>query len=256
MILLVAVVVLVAVVPLAGGRLGALADLRISAAWLLFAALALQVAVLTVPVAGGDGVHRLAHLASYGLAAAFVARNRALPGLWLLAAGGASNAAAITANGGVMPATPSAFSTAGIDRLPPGMANSAPSEDAPLWFLGDVFALPAAWPLATVFSVGDMALVAGAAVLLWRVCGCGRSGRSAPPRCPALARDSRADACSVPPGRLLQAAGGDPAHPGSDANYRGYGSWLYARTIVGPLRGRGLGAGGLRRGRSTARGAS
>jgi hypothetical protein len=34
-------------------------------------------------------------------------------------------------------------------------------EGARLWFLGDVFAIPASWPLANVFSVGDLLIAIG-----------------------------------------------------------------------------------------------
>ena len=42
-------------------------------------------------------------------------------------------------------------------------ANAAYVEHARLWFLGDVFAIPASWPLANVFSVGDVLIALGAA---------------------------------------------------------------------------------------------
>lgn len=177
MILLYVVAALALAVPLCGGHLGAIADIRLRMALLLVAALGVQVLVLTVPVEGSDLAHRLAHLGSYGLAGGFVLANRRVPGVPMLALSGGGNLAAIGTNGGVMPASERAFQLAGIDQLPAGLANSAPTEGAPLWFLGDVFALPASWPVATVFSVGDVGLALGAAVLLWRVCGCGRWGR-------------------------------------------------------------------------------
>ena len=72
----------------------------------------------------------------------------------------------------VMPASRSALATAGLE--PTGdasFANSDLVEGAHLAFLGDVFAIPAGWPGANVFSVGDVLLVAGALLALHVICG-------------------------------------------------------------------------------------
>ena len=45
--------------------------------------------------------------------------------------------------------------TAGLDVRSGEFANSDLVENAHLAFLGDVFAIPAGWPGANVFSVGD-----------------------------------------------------------------------------------------------------
>lgn len=169
MVVLAALLLAIVSVPLAGGRLTALADLRFRHPWLLGLALGLQVLIISV-VPGGDGVlHELAHVLSYVLAAIFVRANRHVPFLWLVACGGLMNFAAIAANGGVMPASASALETAGL-RLGDGFANSAPLANPRLAFLGDIFAVPASWPLSNVFSAGDVLLVLGAVVLLHRVC--------------------------------------------------------------------------------------
>jgi len=62
-----------------------------------------------------------------------------------------------------MPATHGALATAGVTPSGETFANSAYVEHARLWFLGDVFAIPASWPLANVFSVGDVLIALGAA---------------------------------------------------------------------------------------------
>jgi MFS family permease len=49
--------------------------------------------------------------------------------------------------------------------------NSGAVADPKLWFLGDVFALPAGFPMANVFSVGDVLIVVGAFILVHCVCG-------------------------------------------------------------------------------------
>jgi Family of unknown function (DUF5317) len=168
---LVAVVLLGALtVPLFGGRLGALADLRAGWAWTLVAALALQLLALYLPGLP-DGARAGLLLASYPVAAVFVVANRHLPGIWLIGLGAASNFLAMALNGGVMPAAPSALSAAGLPAEPDGFANSAALPDPRLPWLGDVFAIPASWPLSNVFSVGDLCIALGAVWALHRVCG-------------------------------------------------------------------------------------
>ena len=157
-------------VPLAGGRLGALADVRFERAWALPAALGLQMLIVYVlPGAPGE-VLNAAHVASYVLALVFVVANRRVPGLLVIAAGGALNFVAIAANGGVMPASPAALATAGLADTPGQFASSAGVEHPMLGFLGDVFAVPASWPVHNVFSVGDVLIVAGAAIALHVIC--------------------------------------------------------------------------------------
>jgi hypothetical protein len=161
--------VLVAV-PLTGGRLGALAEVRLRAPALAIAAIALQVLVISVlPSTAPAWVGRSGHLASYALLAAFAWANRRVPGVALMAAGGALNALAIAVNGGVMPAAPGALAAAGIPA-PHGFENSAALAHPHLIALGDVFAVPAALPGSGVFSVGDVLLVAGAAWGVHRLC--------------------------------------------------------------------------------------
>ncbi len=99
------------------------------------------------------------HLATFAPAGVFIWANRHLPGAIVMAAGGALNLTVIAANGGVMPARPAAWSAAGLpDVTDEVYANSLPTPDATLWVLGDVFYIPAGWPLANVFSIGDVLL--------------------------------------------------------------------------------------------------
>ena len=105
------------------------------------------------------------------VAGLFLVANRELPGIPLVVLGAAANLLAIAANGGVMPASPSALATAGLPPEQPGFANSAALAHPRLAFLGDVFAIPAGWPLANVFSVGDVLIAAGAAVAIHGLCG-------------------------------------------------------------------------------------
>ena len=168
---LVAVVVLSALaVPLAGGRLGALVELRLRHIWAIYAALGL--AVLGVGVPGlPDGLRSLLLVAAYPVGAVFLLANRRVPGMALVGLGAALNLLAIAANGGVMPASAEALAAAGLPVGAPGFESSAALADPRLAFLGDVFAVPAAWPLSNVFSVGDVCIGAGLAWGVHRVCG-------------------------------------------------------------------------------------
>jgi MFS family permease len=157
-------------VPIAGGRLSALADLRVRKLWALLTALGIQLLVVSGPFHYEGGLARPLHLFTYAAAAYFLYANRNIPGLWLIAVGGATNFAAIAANSGVMPASPSAMTAAGLVHAPEGFTNSQVVANPNLAFLGDVFALPSPWPLANVFSIGDILIVLGAVVALHRVC--------------------------------------------------------------------------------------
>src|SRR4051794_19470971 len=170
-ILLGLLIVSVATVPLAGGRLSRLADLRFTRAWAGLTALALQYATVKLFSHADNGLLSGLHLVSYGLLFYFLAGNLHVPGLLVLAAGGALNAVAIAANDGVMPARPEALATAGILQAPGEFVNSGAVTSPKLWFLGDVFALPRVFPMANVFSIGDLLIVLGAFVLLHRLAG-------------------------------------------------------------------------------------
>jgi hypothetical protein len=68
-------------------------------------------------------------------------------------------------------------------RFPlPGYRNSTAVADPRLGFLGDVFAIPASWPLSNVFSVGDVLIAVGAVWGLHRVCGSRLAGPARPRR--------------------------------------------------------------------------
>jgi hypothetical protein len=90
----------------------------------------------------------------------------------LIALGAACNLLAIAANGGVMPASPTALAAAGLPMDTPGFQNSTALADPRLGFLGDVFFIPASWPLSNVFSVGDVLIALG---ILWALHGICRS---------------------------------------------------------------------------------
>ena len=171
MLFLVAVVVLAAVaVPLAGGRLGNLVEVRLRSGWAIFAALGLGIAATELPGLP-EGLRAALLVAAYPVAAVFLASNWRLPGMPLVAIGGAMNLVAITVNGGIMPASASALAGAGLPMDQPGFHNTTVLSDPQLAFLGDVFFIPASWPFSNVFSVGDILIALGVAWALHRICG-------------------------------------------------------------------------------------
>jgi hypothetical protein len=89
-----------------------------------------------------------------------VARNWRLAGMPIVALGALSNLAAISANGGFMPADAGALALAGFSG-PGDHTNSIVLADPALRPLTDIFALPAWVPLANVFSVGDVLIGVG-----------------------------------------------------------------------------------------------
>ncbi len=157
-------------VPLTGGRLSALATVQLRKVWLLPTALALQVLVISVVPHWPHTLLSGVHVATYGLAVAFVYANRHVPGVLLIGAGGVCNGVAIALNGGTLPASASALGRAGKQMDPNEFANSGVLTDPHLPWLGDQFAIPAGLPLANVFSIGDVLIVLGVAYGAHRIC--------------------------------------------------------------------------------------
>ncbi len=165
------IVLLFVSVPLTGGSLDRLADLDFRGVRWLMGALVAQLAIIVVAPGGDTEVHRAVHVGTYAAGAVFLWANRRIPGVLVLGAGAMLNAAAIAANGGVMPASAAAMRAAGMP-LPRGdeFVNSTPVADATLGFLGDVLAVPAWIPGAKVFSVGDLLIAVGATIVVHAAC--------------------------------------------------------------------------------------
>jgi hypothetical protein len=158
-------------VPVARGRLSALADLQLRKPGLAGAAILIQVLVISVLPFGDHTIHTSLHVLSYVLLGAFAFANRRLTGVPIIAIGGLSNFAAIAANGGVMPTAPSAARSLAVTGSSDEFLNSRVLDHPRLQFLGDVFPTPASWPLHNVFSIGDIVLLIGVFVLVHAACG-------------------------------------------------------------------------------------
>jgi Family of unknown function (DUF5317) len=144
---------------LIGGRPGRLGAIRFRWGGLIVLGLFAQLLLFSGPIASRVGdLGAPAYVASTGLVLLAVLRNLAIPGLQLVAAGAASNLAAIVANGGYMPASAAALAGHGH---PADYSNSVVLANPALAPLTDIFALPSWLPGANVFSIGDVAIVAG-----------------------------------------------------------------------------------------------
>jgi hypothetical protein len=197
MLLVITALALIATVPLAGGKLTRLADIRLRAVWAVLLAAAIQVAITQIP-GGSHAFHAGLHVFSYVLDAYFVFANRRLKGVPVVALGAALNVLAILANSGVMPASASALRIAGIAERA-GFDNSAAVAHAHLGFLGDVIPVPGPWPIGNVLSIGDLIICVGASIVLHRTCG-SRVARLARRRAPEggrMPRDARGSAAGI-----------------------------------------------------------
>jgi hypothetical protein len=166
MFILYAVVAGLLVGALLGGRLDGLAGVHFRWGWLAIVALAIQV-VLFSPVVGDrlGGASRWIYVASTALVVVVVAANVRLTGLPIVLLGAVSNLSAIVANGGAMPASPSALAALG-QRIGDGPTNSTLVAHPALEPLTDIFAMPAWLPLANIFSVGDVLIGVGVAIAI------------------------------------------------------------------------------------------
>jgi hypothetical protein len=161
---------------LAGGSLGRLE--RVSIRWAPVAMIGLlaQLVLFLGPVAGRVGELGMpVYVISTAAVLVVVIRNARLPGLALVAAGAASNLAAIVANGGYMPASAGALAALG-KSVGDAYSNSTVAISPALTPLTDLFALPRWLPFANVFSIGDVLICLGVAVAVAALMRGGASG--------------------------------------------------------------------------------
>ena len=158
-------------VPLLGGDLRCLAPLRPRGVWLVFAALVVQVVVISFMPTGWRTVEVVAHVLTYVAALVVVAVNLRIPGMAVIGVGTFLNGFTITINGGTLPASPVAEEIVNFHKHGHGLDNSAALAHPHLASLGDRFVSPAFLPLRNLMSVGDLVILAGAILLVLRVCG-------------------------------------------------------------------------------------
>ena len=155
-----------AVAPLLGGRWSRIASIRIRVVWLFYVAIAMQIVAFPfrrLPWRTPDRIGMVLWIISFFLFLAAMAVNARLPGVPLIALGLVSNLTAVLANGGHMPALPSALRAAGMHFVTSN--NSTAMASPHLAWLVDRWALPGWVPWGNVFSVGDIAIMTGGVVL-------------------------------------------------------------------------------------------
>ena len=151
---------------LVGGRPAGLADLTLRWPWLMVVGLLVQVALFSTPVTDRIGaLGPPVYVASTALVLAAIWMNRRIPGMLIVAIGAGCNLSAIVANGGFMPADPATMAALGKGD-PTTYSNSAIVADPALRPLTDIFVLPKWLPFANVFSVGDILIGLGVAVVI------------------------------------------------------------------------------------------
>ena len=180
MILIVAVIVSTLIALLRGGRLSKLGSLPFRNAWLALAAVALQYPLvfnlLGESAILGASLASLVMLASYALMIVVLWTNRQLAGIPLVGVGMLLNLLVMVLNGGWMPISPDALTRLGrMDRVTSfaGVAKVrgaknvllTPAETR-LWWLSDIFVIPAPFPVPSAFSVGDILIAMGVFWLL------------------------------------------------------------------------------------------
>lgn len=161
---------------LLGGSFRGLGTVRVRASYLIPLALGVQIVIFSswwATLQNASWWANVFYALSLLLLLIVCCLNWRVPGILALGGGLLLNAAVILANGGRMPASLEALQAAGIiesaaDWEALRASNSSLiSAGTPLWFLGDVFAVPRAAPLANVFSIGDVLIAVGA---VWFVC--------------------------------------------------------------------------------------
>jgi hypothetical protein len=151
---------------LVGGRPAGLADLQLRWSWIIVGGLLVQVVLFSEPVSERIGaLGPPIYVASTAAVIVAVVANRAITGMLVVAAGAASNLLAIVANGGYMPVSAGAAAVLGAHE-PSAYSNSMQLPDPFLAPLTDIFALPPWVPFANVFSVGDVLIGIGIAIVI------------------------------------------------------------------------------------------
>ncbi len=172
MYILVVLVVSLLIALLRGGRLGALADLKLRYLWLFFVPLALQLIIFT-PLASFVGTSdtriTLVYIVSMALGGLVLYLNRHIPGAAWIAAGLVLNLVVILANDGAMPVWPEARQFIGLAPLTGRDNNVIPLSSATLlpWF-GDIIPVPGPALLRSIFSIGDILIIVGGVLFTQR----------------------------------------------------------------------------------------
>jgi len=162
-----------------GGRLSGLERIKIRGWPLLIIAVLLQVYVVgrfDGDTVGPFPVRAFTFVLTQSSILLVALANLGLGGFGFVTLGSMANLAALLANGGLMPVSAEARVAIGHQATVTSLAAGAavmgskgvvlPPDQANLWILTDIFALPPPFPLPAVASVGDILVAMGVAYLI------------------------------------------------------------------------------------------
>lgn len=152
--------------------------------WLVPVALLPQFVAFYVPSTSksiSQGLASIALVSSLALLLVFAGFNRRAPGIWLIGIGLLLNLIVILLNGSFMPTSPEIvqriFPFAQPDSWQLGSRVGTTKnialtiQQTRLWWLSDLFILPAWAHYRVVFSIGDILISLGSLLLLWSIGG-------------------------------------------------------------------------------------
>lgn len=180
MVLVLAIAAAIILGCLRGADPSRLSWLPLRAGWLALGALIVQMAfflLVTPEGLSGWPAAMVVTMITYGPLAVFLWLNRCLPGMKVIALGLLLNLAVITVNGGYMPISPEALalkesrvpSAEDYGRRPARSKDVVLSRsETRLWLLSDILVIPKPLPFASVLSIGDLFLAAGAFIVVYR----------------------------------------------------------------------------------------
>jgi hypothetical protein len=172
MLLLYAVVIGLIAGLLTGGKIAALGAAHIRLAPVALVGFLAQLLLFSSPLAAmvGPWGPSLYVVSTVAVLMALVVNLRQ-PGFWLIIVGALCNFAVIVANGGQMPASPDAWAAlTGVAAVPTDVFTNShlAGPDTVFPFLGDNFVLPRPFPLANVFSIGDVLIGLGGGLFVFQ----------------------------------------------------------------------------------------
>jgi hypothetical protein len=148
------------------GRPAGLAAIKLRWQWVMVGGLVVQVALFSDQVTSWVGAAGPPiYVVSTALVVIAVLRNLDVVGMPIVAYGALCNLVAIIANGGFMPASPSALASLG-KFVPTAYSNSSVVAAPEFAAFTDQFALPHWLPFANVFSFGDVVIGIGVAFVI------------------------------------------------------------------------------------------
>ncbi len=172
MIFLVLLVASILLALIRGGKISNLGELKIRWYGLILLGFLMQVLIFSPYWQERNETRALTHwayVASLLMLLIALVGNYRVPGMGLIIIGFFLNWVVILANGGYMPASPTALATAGLRPLAPGQVSNnsiGVGPDTRFGFLSDMFAIPKPMIFSNVFSIGDVLIALGAVYLI------------------------------------------------------------------------------------------